>query len=192
MDKQEALNGVRDRILSTLKRESEAMDSPSSRGAASRKVQISKSHLNDVAWFPLSDTKVDPTGQTPSHLEFPSGEEILINSWADSISEVANWLIRKGKLSREDCPVSLGRAKKRCIINATPHHLDGTTFDQKRDLLDDMYIHTHYRSSHMISNTRNLLRKFGEDPSQFHIKIQQNKSTYLHKYSPTPIPDEWS
>ena len=102
IDKQAVFNSARDRTLSVLKREFETMKYgvPDSSNLHSPTLLLPHS-----GWLSLTDTDFDPTNQTPSLLKLPSGEEKAIGSWADSIAEVANWLIREGKFSRENCPI---------------------------------------------------------------------------------------
>ena len=171
IDKEAVFNSVRDRTLSVLKRESEN-DGIFRFGARdSSKIKSPSPSFPDTGWLSLADTDFDPAGRVPSLLKFQSGEEIAVDTWTDFLAEVANLLIRDGKLSRENCPVSLGRAR-RYLINATPHHSDGTRFVNRRELLSGMYINTHYGAKNIISNSRNLLSAFGQDPSQLHIKLK--------------------
>lgn len=169
IDKQAIFNSARDRTLSVLKRESETAGLISD---GEIETSLSPLHPN-TGWLSLTDKKLDTDGRNPSYLRFPSGKEVSINSsyWADFIAEIANWLIEKGKLSSEDCPVSVGRSKK-YFINTTPYQPDNSRFRARRDLLDGMHVNTSFSGKQAIANSSNLLRKFGEDPSQFYIKLQ--------------------
>ena len=169
IDKQGIFNSARDRTLSVLKRESETAGLLSD---GEIETSLSPLHSN-TGWLSLTDKKLDTDGRNPSYLRFPSGKEISINSgyWADFIAEIVNWLIQKGKLSSEDCPISVGRSKK-YFINTTPYQSDNSRFRSRRDLLGGMHVNTSFSGKQSVANSNNLLRKFGEDPSKFYIKLQ--------------------
>ena len=175
VDSRAVFTSSQDRVLSLLTHEAEALGLFSYRRSAVTGVSPQNRSLRSAGWIPLTDTKFDPTGKTPALLKFPSGEDVAINSWSTSLVEIANWLIRKGKLSRKDCPVPHGKAKKAkiCLINTTPYHPNGgKRFAGKRDLLDGMYINTNFNAKNIFSHSSGLLHRFGEDPSQFHIKLK--------------------
>lgn len=71
----------------------------------------------------------------------------------------AEWLIRKGKLRREDCPVPI--AHKRNLVNIQPKHRYGDDFRAPRRLSNGLYIETHYSTAACITNARKLLERFG-------------------------------
>ena len=139
------------------------------------RIHSPNSPLTDSGWLSLTSPELKSlaVGQTPSLLKLPSGEGISIDSWAHSIHEIANWLVREGKISVIDCPLSLGMSQK-YLINTTPYHSDGRKFRASRELLNGMYINTQLGTARQIvSSGRRLLRLFGVDPSQFYIKLQQ-------------------
>ncbi len=77
--------------------------------------------------------------------------EILINT--------AEWLIKKGKLKRSDCPIQIGR--KRYLINTEPKHKYGDKFRAPKQLSNGLYIEVHYSASMCESNAKRLLEWFG-------------------------------
>ena len=182
IDKSAILKSAQDRVLSLLSHEAESAGLLPYSGRTTTNTKtisntsvISSLPLPDAGWIQLTDTKLNPTGKTPAFLRFPSGENRAINNWADLVVEVANWLVQEGKLSRSDCPVSLGKARN-YMINTTPYQSEVKKFISARKLSDGMYINTVFNAKQKISNSSNLLKEFGEDPSRFHIKLQQNNS----------------
>ena len=182
VDKHTIVKSAQDRLLSLLDHEAEALGllPYSGRTTTDAKTMsntnvISSLPLPSVGWIPLTDTKLNPTGKTPALLKFPSGKEVAVNSWSSSLVEAANLLIREGKLSSRDCPIPSGQTRKAktYLINTTPYHSDGRPFTGKRDLLHGMVINTNFNSKNIIIQSKNLLLQFGEDPSQFHIRLQQ-------------------
>ena len=137
------------------------------------KIDSSYPSLTDTRWFSLTSPELRYlSGRTPSLLKLPSGEERAISAWAHYIAEIANWLIQEGKLSREDCPLSLGKAQK-YLINTTPYHSNGNKFHSNRELLNGMYINTQLGTAkQIVSSGRRLLSAFEVDPADFYIKLQ--------------------
>ena len=138
-----------------------------------RRVRERTQSLPDSGWHLLTSPEMrNLTGHAPSRMKLPFGEERAISTWAQVIAEIANWLIREGKLSHEDCPLSLGRSQ-RYLINTTPHHPSGRRFDSNRELVNGTYVNTNLGRAHrVVSNGRNLLNAFDVDPSQFQIRLQ--------------------
>lgn len=77
--------------------------------------------------------------------------EILVN--------IAEWLIRKGKLKPSDCPVPAGY--KRNLVNKEPKHKYGDEFRAPRKLSNGLWIEAHYSTASCIRNARRLLERFG-------------------------------
>ena len=77
--------------------------------------------------------------------------EILMNT--------AEWLIKKGKLKRSDCPIPIG--KKRNLINTKPKHRYGDNFRAPKRLSNGLYIEVNYSTAGCINNARRLLERFG-------------------------------
>jgi len=75
------------------------------------------------------------------------------------LTNTAEWLIKKGKLKRSDCPVPIGR--KRHLINTEPKHKYGDNFRAPKRLSNRLYIEVHYSTAGCINNARRLLERFG-------------------------------
>ena len=189
IDKRAILDSAQDRVLSLLTQEAKVLGLlPHSGRTAADSKNVSNASVNSsplqvstprpplpgAGWIPLTGTNLNPTGKTPVFLSFPSGKEVVVNSWADSMVEIANWLVGRGKLSHGDCPVPTGKSAKTktYLINTTPYHSDGSKFTAKRKLSNGLFLYTTFNAKSIISKSGYLLRVFGEDPSQFHIKLQ--------------------
>ncbi len=72
----------------------------------------------------------------------------------------AEWLILKGKLTKEDCPVQVIKNGKRYLVNSEPYHLDGDPFRSKRQLSNNLYIDTSYNMERTEEMARRLLEYF--------------------------------
>jgi len=83
--------------------------------------------------------------------EIRNSYEILVNT--------AEWLIKKGKLKRENCPIASGH--KRYLVNTQPKHRYGDDFRAPKRLSNGLFIETHYSTANCITNARKLLEKCG-------------------------------
>ena len=89
----------------------------------------SRASLDSDAWMTFGQLKewsqnklANGNSTKPSRLQSPEGKEIDVSSWADLLLETSEWLIRKGLLTKDDCPVTTGRMKKTYLIHVTPVH----------------------------------------------------------------------
>lgn len=83
--------------------------------------------------------------------EIRNSYHILINT--------AEWLLRKGKLKRDDCPIPSGY--RRYLISTQPKHRYGDDFRAPRKLSNGLYIETHYSTANCINKARLLLERYG-------------------------------
>lgn len=90
---------------------------------------------------------------------FEFSKEILILT--------ANWLIKEGKLTKEDCPVISG--KKRFLIHTEPKHNNGKNFIYPKKLSNGLYIETNYSASDCKKRAYKLLERFGYPETMLEI-----------------------
>ena len=77
----------------------------------------------------------------------------------DILVNTAEWLIKKGKLRKENCPIATGH--KRNLVNTQPKHRNGGDFFAPRSLSNGLYIETSYNTRDCITNARKLLERCG-------------------------------
>ena len=189
IDKQPIFYSAQARLVAILRREAEYMEILSDNPAIATPMGVNisawreslgvgnsgstpiMSDTHSGGQSPLTQLYIPPKS-SPDSVRLPSGDQVSVNSWTDFIVEIANWLIQEGKLTRNDCPVRLGR-QTNCFINTTPYHPDGREFGGRRNLLDGMYAFTKSAGGkHVSGNVIKLLRKFGEDPAQVYVKLR--------------------
>lgn len=88
--------------------------------------------------------------------EIEKSYEILVNT--------AEWLIGKGKLKKEDCPIISGY--KWNLVNTRSEHRypddsGDKTFKARKKLSNGLYIETKYSTQNCIKNARKLLGIYG-------------------------------
>lgn len=88
-----------------------------------------------------------------------SGDTFEIRNSYEILTNAAEWLIRKGKLRKENCPIASGH--KRYLVNTQPKHRYGDDFRASRTLSNGLFIETHYNTASCITNARKLLERCG-------------------------------
>lgn len=98
------------------------------------------------------------------------GEEVFpINHSYEVLINTAEWLISKGKLNREDCPIDLG-FRFRYLINTKPEHSSGEKFRAPKKLSSGLWIDTHYSTEQAIRLSQRLLNHFGYKDIRFRVE----------------------
>ena len=105
----------------------------------------------------------------PLRLQDPVGKEISVRSWAGLVVETAEWLIRERLLTKDICPVQVGKMNARYLVNVTPLHPNGRQFKSNRKLSDGSYIELQWSSKQIGWLCGLLVAKFGQDPAQFRV-----------------------
>lgn len=101
-----------------------------------------------------------PTWEGGQPRRMKIGRDVFeVRSSYEILTNTAEWLIRKGKLKRSDCPIPIGR--KRHLINTEPKHRYGDSFRAPKRLSNGLYIEVNYSTAGCISNARRLLEKYG-------------------------------
>ncbi|MEM2876363.1 MAG: hypothetical protein QXL67_05380 [Candidatus Bathyarchaeia archaeon] len=88
-----------------------------------------------------------------------SGDSFEVKKSYEVLTNAAEWLIRKGKLKKSDCPIPIGR--KRHLIHIEPKHGCRDDFRAPKKLSNNLYIETHWSTVGCINNARRLLGRFG-------------------------------
>ncbi len=83
----------------------------------------------------------------------------VINNSYDILVNTAEWLIKKGKLGKENCPIASGH--KRNLVNIKSKHRYGDDFRAPKRLSNGLYIESHYSTASCITNARKLLERCG-------------------------------
>ena len=140
----------------------------------------SRASLDSDAWMTFGQLKewsqnklANGNSTKPSRLQSPEGKEIDVSSWADLLLETSEWLIRKGLLTKDDCPVTTGRMAKRYLIHVTPVHPSEHKFVSSAQLSNGLYLERSYNVNSLVQQCELLLERFDQDPAQFHVRLRQ-------------------
>jgi len=116
---------------------------------------------------PTEETVIEPIpitestewrGAQPRKMKLGTDIYEIRNSY-DILVNTAEWLIKKGRLRRENCPIASGH--KRNLVNIQPKHRYGDDFRAPKRLSNGLYIETHYSTASCITNARKLLERCG-------------------------------
>ena len=117
---------------------------------------------------------IDGASAKPGHFRGPGNFESPVDSWADLLLETAEWLIREGLLSKDQCPVKGRGMKSRYLIHETPRHPSGRQFFYKaKPLSNGLYLERQFDPQHMVQYCGELVEKFGGDPAQFRVRLSR-------------------
>lgn len=118
--------------------------------------------------FPREEAPIEPgpliepttllRGARPREMKIGTDTYEIKNSY-DILINTAEWLIRKGKLKKDDCPIAAGH--KRNLVNIQPKHRYGDDFRAPKRLSNGLYIETHYSTANCINNARRVLERYG-------------------------------
>ncbi len=180
-------NNARERVLQAL--ESVAQDAvliPQSRPNRNRREDGNQSNVeiadltttNVSGWMSLVQLgewgNIDPSKGAdvkPKRFREPNGIEVPIRSWPDLIFQTAEWLVNKGLIAKDACPITIGSRGNRYLINTSPVNAKGTKFHGAKKLSNGLYIECNLSGKDTARLCEQLLTEFGQDPAEFHVLL---------------------
>ncbi len=177
-------NNAKDRVLQAL--EAQAQDAGLlPRREPSRETGTLKQFSESPNTIPLDTSKwisfiqlgewgnIDPLAGSlvkPRHFRDANKNEVPVTSWPDLLFHTAEWLVKKGFIAKEACPITIGN---RYLINTEPVNAKGTKFQgAKRQLSNGLYIDRNFSAKHTARVCEQLLTSLGQDPAQFHVLLK--------------------
>jgi len=92
-------------------------------------------------------------------------------SWPDLLLRTAEFLIERGLIRREHCPITVGSRNNRYVIHSEPVNSRGTSFHGAKELSNGLYLESNLSRKDTVHVCELLLVKFGQDPSQFRVLL---------------------
>ena len=90
------------------------------------------------------------------------GKRIAVTSMVEVCQAVGNWLIERGHVNHNECPiVTSTRSKTRYFIHTQPKHPNGNAFHSKKRLNNGLYIEAHASRGANHGYLRILLARYG-------------------------------
>ena len=122
-----------------------------------------------AGWTSLTGTFGTTNAPSPSAIRLPDGE-ILLKNWQGVLTETALWLYRSSLLTRERCPIPLG--KKRDLFSLDGLHPNGNTFNNPVKLGDTgIIMEGNLSSKDIVRLAQKLLQQFDQDPSKVLLRL---------------------
>ncbi|MXY46201.1 MAG: hypothetical protein F4Y44_04280 [Chloroflexi bacterium] len=117
-------------------------------------------------WLPLTEVREDrQRGVKSIEICFPDASRVTKRYWYEVVGEVALWLINMGHLRANHCPIK-PQSGNLYILHTEPYHSDGKPF--KRSIrIGPLFLNPNYGMGQHIRNVQTIIRRAGQDPSQF-------------------------
>ncbi len=152
-------------IIETPSRESPAPTAPSGIPDSPESISNLPSTSQDAdGWTSIADFRPEFKTNPPSAIRFPDGTERPIQYWNRVLVEVAEWLVRKGALTDQECPVQGPRGGY--IV-----HYDERKIRLPRRLSNGIFIETKSDARKLLSDSRFLLQHFEEDGNKVELRL---------------------
>ena len=97
------------------------------------------------------------------------GERFYCKDSISVLKTVSEWLIRKGKISRGNCPIKFHQSGFRYLIHTEPIHENNTQFKRVIKLVGNFYLDGKRSSEDIIKNTIELLAYCGIHPNEYDL-----------------------
>ena len=108
----------------------------------------------------------------PVRVRCIDGQEYPTRSWADLFAVIAEWLIARGDITHETCPIRLNGATRH-HIHFKPEHGNGINWEsQSRQLSNGLLMFNHGPSDERVRRSQRLLQEFGYDPADFLVAMR--------------------
>ena len=126
-------------------------------------------------WVPLTSLKVEKGQKLPTNtnIKFPDSSTKPLKNWRDLFASVAEYLVKTGKISAQNCPVIKGNSKL-YLLHTEPIHRDLKEFMAKREIGNGLWLLTYFSPDKMHANACWLLDKFGVNPSTVLVSINRS------------------
>lgn len=129
----------------------------------------------DAQWLPLTAEFPATGNPPPKAIKMPDGKEAGLKSWRGVLLETALWLHDRGLLTRENCRIHMGPV--RLIFSPDGEHSGGTPFHSPVHVGNTgIQMEGSVGPDQFVSNTRKLLVRFGQNPSNVQLKVTQPRS----------------
>lgn len=124
-----------------------------------------------AAEIPLSELRPVAGSRPPSALCLPDGTAVAVRRWRDLFIELAEMLVRSGRLRPERCPVRVAARADRYLIHVEPVHGSGRRFWDPAQLSNGLWIERDASAEQAARFARRLLEEFDEDPAQYRVRL---------------------
>lgn len=118
----------------------------------------------------LNELAYEPGDAPPVQLLDETGNWKDISSWTGVLSAVAEWLVDKKSITKENCPVQIGD-KRYHLLHVEPVHPNGKKF-ASHHRIGDIYVNTKHNGMTAIRKAVELARSVGQEPSDLRVSFR--------------------
>ena len=123
----------------------------------------------DEGWIPLSEFKYSKEMKDrPPKLRLPDGCEVRCQYWWHIPMQIAEWLIRAGKLTAEKCPVKTQRGK--LMIDTTTNEMK-EYWHYPHELSNGFFLLKNGNTEEVIRRSKFLMDEFQQPRSSVCLKV---------------------
>ena len=122
-------------------------------------------------WQPLTEVTAIK-GQSPVEILFPDSQRTQIKNWTEALVESVRWLMDKGVLNANQCPIIGTSSPKahRYMVHTQPVHSNGAPFTYPLEM-NGLYIEKHDNHKALVNKTRAIIKHVGQNPVQFKVRF---------------------
>lgn len=122
--------------------------------------------VRKIAGIVLEGLTYNKGSKLPKTLIHRDGTRKVLKSWVDLLVGVAEWLIRHGHLTAQNCPVRIG--PNRYLLHVEPTHPNGKPFRYSREIAG-IYLFTNVNPANAIRYANKLILVAGMKPIDFKV-----------------------
>ena len=120
-------------------------------------------------WQPFTEVTAIK-GQSPVEILFPDSQQTQIKTWAEALVESVRWLMDKGVLNANQCPIMGTSSAHRYMVHTQPVHSNGAPFTYPFEM-NGLYIEKHDNHKALVNKTRAIIEHVGQNPVQFKVRF---------------------
>ena len=134
-----------------------------------RSVTVAPPSPSNEGWTSLAEFFPKSGEKFPSEIRFPGGETRQIRFQNQLLIEMAEFLVRSGKLTAAACPIESG--PRRYLVNFQEIHKDNQRFKNSHQLTNGLFLETSLPATQTANSARFLLEHLGLSASDAWIKF---------------------
>ena len=97
------------------------------------------------------------------------GKRIEIKYANEVLIQTAEWLVEKGLIRPDECPIRISKWAERYVIHTHPLQPSGGSFRHSRTLSNGLFIEPHGSKDQVIRSARLLLQRYGYRPTTLRL-----------------------
>ena len=123
-----------------------------------------------INWTSISQVSHVTHRDPPTAIKFEESESQQIDYWREVLREVTDWLVRTGRLSRNDLPIG-GNGDGFPFVNSVPSSPNGADYIYPRRVSGDIFIETNYNANNLIMYSKKLLAHHSIDLEKIRLRF---------------------